>query len=98
MSQGLFGKGGPKPASQGLFGKQQGKGKLAIWPHIKTFLTSPRKDKKMKASTYKVVASLAAYEPRCEKTGLRDFRPGQTQTGLCSHRRWLEAGNFVFRK
>ena len=22
------------------------------------------------------------YEPRCEKTGLRDFRPGPIQTGL----------------
>ena len=31
------------------------------------------------------------YEPRCEKTGLRGFRPGPTQTGLCSHRIWLEA-------
>ena len=30
-------------------------------------------------------------EPRCEKTGLRGFRPGPTQTGLCSHRRRLEA-------
>ena len=29
--------------------------------------------------------------PRCEKTGLRGFRPGATQTGLCSHSRWLEA-------
>ena len=27
------------------------------------------------------------YEPRCEKTGLRDFRPGLTQTGLYSYRR-----------
>ena len=25
------------------------------------------------------------YEPCCEKTGLRGFRPGPTQTGLCSH-------------
>ena len=31
------------------------------------------------------------FEPRCEKTGLRGFRPGPTQTGLYSHRRWLEA-------
>ena len=31
------------------------------------------------------------YEPRREKTGLRGFRPGPTQTGLYSHRRWLEA-------
>ena len=36
-------------------------------------------------------------EPRCEKTGLRGFRPGPTQIGLYSHRRWLEAGNFGFR-
>ena len=26
-------------------------------------------------------------EPRSEKTGLRGFRPGPTQTGLYSHRR-----------
>ena len=31
------------------------------------------------------------YEPRCEKTGLRGFRPGPTQTGLYNHTRWLEA-------
>ena len=31
------------------------------------------------------------FEPRCEKTGLRGFRPGPTQTGLYNHRRWLEA-------
>ena len=30
-------------------------------------------------------------EPRCEKTGLRGFRPGMTQTGLYIKRRWLEA-------
>ena len=30
-------------------------------------------------------------EPFCEKTGLRGFRPGPTQTGLYSHRRWQEA-------
>ena len=29
-------------------------------------------------------------EPRCEKTGLRGFRPGLTQTGLYSYRRWLK--------
>ena len=38
------------------------------------------------------------YEPRHEKTCLRGFRPGPTQTGLCSLRRQLEAGNFGFRK
>ena len=31
------------------------------------------------------------YEPRCEKTCLRGFRPGRTQTRLCNHTRWLEA-------
>ena len=35
------------------------------------------------------VLKLRIYEPRCEKTGLRGFRPGPTQTGLYSHRRWL---------
>ena len=34
----------------------------------------------------------------CEKTGLRGFGPGPTQTGPCSHRRGLEALNFGFRK
>ena len=41
---------------------------------------------------------MTIYELRCEKTGLRGFRPGPTQTGLCSYRRWLEAWNFRFRK
>ena len=37
-------------------------------------------------------------EPCCEKIGLLGLRPGPTQTGLCSQRRLLEAGNFVVRK
>ena len=41
---------------------------------------------------------ICIFEPRCEKTGLRGFRPGPTQTGLYCHRRWLEALNFGFRK
>ena len=28
---------------------------------------------------------IKSYEPRCEKTGLRGFRPGPTQTGLYNH-------------
>ena len=36
-------------------------------------------------------AGTSLYEPGCEKTGLRGFGPGPTQTGLYSHRRWLEA-------
>ena len=31
------------------------------------------------------------YMPRHEKTGLRGFRPGLTQTRMYSHIRWLEA-------
>ena len=31
------------------------------------------------------------YEPRSEKTGLRGFRPGPTQTRLYSYKGWLEA-------
>ena len=37
-------------------------------------------------------------EPRRQKTGLQGFRPGPTQTGLYSHRKWLETWNFGFRK
>ena len=33
-----------------------------------------------------------------EKNQQFGFRPGPTQTGLYSHRRWLEAGNVGFRK
>ena len=32
-------------------------------------------------------------EPRHKKTCLWGFRPGTTQTGLCSHKRRLEASN-----
>ena len=35
--------------------------------------------------------SKSAYEPCHEKTCLWGFRPGRTQTGLYSLRRWLEA-------
>ena len=37
------------------------------------------------------VSQVAIFEPRSEKTGLRGFRPGLTQTRLYSHSRWLEA-------
>ena len=38
------------------------------------------------------------FEPRCEKNGLRGFRPGPTQTRLYNYTSWLEAWNFVYRK
>ena len=40
-------------------------------------------------------------KPRRGKTNnvvSEQARTGPTQTGLCSYRRWLETGNFVFRK
>ena len=48
------------------------------------------------AQTHLLVAFLEStiipYElTRCEKTGLRGFQPGLTQTGLYNHTRWLEA-------
>ena len=45
-----------------------------------------------------VLSGSGTFEPRCEKSGLRGFRPGPTQTGLYSYRKWLESCNFVFRK
>ena len=38
-----------------------------------------------------ICGTVVKYEPRCEKTGLRGFRPGPTQTRLYNHTRWLEA-------
>ena len=38
------------------------------------------------------------FEPVREKTNNLCFRTGLTQTDLYKHRRWLEAGNFRFRK
>ena len=38
------------------------------------------------------------HEPVREKTNNLGFRPGLTQIGLYSHRRWLEAENFGFKK
>ena len=37
------------------------------------------------------ISRVSIYEPRLEKSGLRGFRPGLTQTGLYSHRSRLEA-------
>ena len=43
------------------------------------------------ANMYQKCCFVTLIEPRCEKTGLRGFRPGPTQTGLRSHRTWLKA-------
>ena len=42
--------------------------------------------------------AISINEPRRQKTGLRGFRPGPTQTGLYNHKIELEAWDFVFRK
>ena len=39
------------------------------------------------ASRLNIACSCYTYEPRRQKTGLRGFRPGLTQTSLCSYRR-----------
>ena len=43
------------------------------------------------ARTVATHCEVKTYEPRCEKTGFRGFRPGLTQTGLYNQRRWLES-------
>ena len=45
----------------------------------------------MKCHIFLMNFCLKIYQPRCEKTGLRGFRPGPIQTRLYSDRRWLEA-------
>ena len=45
-----------------------------------------------------IAVNKSEFKPRCEKTGLRGFRPAPTQTGLYIHRSCLEARNFGFRK
>ena len=47
---------------------------------------------------YTSVYVTLTYEPQCEKTGPRVFRPGLTQTGLFSQRRRLEDWNLGFKK
>ena len=65
----------------------------AVWRGNKTENTNmlDRQIKEWFLTDNCICFSIVSYEPRCEKTGLRGFRPGPTQTGLYSHRRWLEA-------
>ena len=46
----------------------------------------------------RVMSLNKTHEPVRKKTQQFGFRPSPTQTGLYSHRRWIEAGNFGFRK
>ena len=47
--------------------------------------------KLLRISIDTLIEKLGLIEPRREKTGLRDFRPGPTQTGLYKLRKELEA-------
>ena len=60
-------------------------------------MTTPIKAKQIDASASSQW-HLIINEPRREKTGLRGFRPGLTQTNLYSHRSRLDACNFGFKK
>ena len=53
---------------------------------MKEFLTVER----LERLYLEVGIGTTIFEPRHEKTGLRGFRPGPTQTELYSHRRGLE--------
>ena len=64
------------------------RGNLFLGPR---YLTGPRNRVLANTCIRDGRCLLKTYEPRCEKTGLRGFRPGLTQTGLYSHRRWREA-------
>ena len=45
------------------------------------------------ASVHRIKSPQNLLEPRHERTCLRGFRQGPTQSGLYSHRRWQEACN-----
>ena len=58
-----------------------------------------KRHQKFKSTTlWRLIIEQYENEPVREKTNNLGFRPGPTQTGLYSHRKWLEAGNFGFRK
>ena len=56
-----------------------------------------REENFMKTESRKLHTSVST-EPRHEKTCLRGFRPGQTQTGLLRNKDQLESRNFGFSK
>ena len=41
----------------------------------------------VRLTLHELLLCMQLYESRCEKTGLWDFRPGPSQTGLYSHKR-----------
>ena len=62
-------------------------------------LSEPCVDRDLDNQTLQKIADQVSwFEPVHEKTNNLVFRPGPTQIRLYRHRRWLEAGNFGFRK
>ena len=53
---------------------------FCVWVHIRS----------ASSRCFKLAPTM--YEPHSEKTGLWGFRPGPTQTGLYSYRRWMTRG------
>ena len=66
---------------------------LITWSSLREVILHRGKTGKLgfKVHTFKVIHLLPLFEPRREKTGLRGFRPGPTQTGLYKLRNELEA-------
>ena len=77
--------------------------KLHVSSLIRLFTGCMEKKKKLRSVEHKVKidqtrgipgfsgCKFSCYAACHKKTCLPGFRPGPTQTGLCSHRRWLEA-------
>ena len=62
-------------------------------------MSEPVQEKRFSQTMYPYwFARVVIFEPVHEKTNNLGFRLGPTQTGLNTHRRWLEAGNFEFRR
>ena len=68
------------------------------WPLHQTFLLLKVGQQVVPQGLLKVKHSQKWMSCNEKKIGVRGFRPGLTQTGLCSYRRRLEAWNFRFRK
>ena len=64
---------------------------LQIFSSVVHFPGIPRRRNTLYLSSPRLCFFIVLNEPRCAKTGFRGFRPGPSQTGLYSHRRWLEA-------
>ena len=77
-----------------MYGRPLTYRKPGAYMDLHLYIRLTEQDTTHRSFFFRVSAHILMYfinEPRCEKTGLRGFRPGPTQTGLYCHRRWLEA-------